>query len=62
MVKLGERGPELIEVAAGIDPERDVLPLVGFPLLVSKSLRTMDSRILGDGAMGIVSKFNRGAN
>jgi len=56
--KLGEQGPELIEVAPGIDPDRDVLPHVGFPLRVSESLRTMDPRILCDTAMGIVSEFN----
>ena len=60
--KLGTQGPELIEIAPGIDPERDVRPLVGFPLRVSESLRTMDARILGDAVLGIVSDFNAGVN
>jgi acyl CoA:acetate/3-ketoacid CoA transferase len=55
--KLGAQGPELIEVAPGIDPAGDVLPQVGFRVTVSKSLRAMDGRILDSGLMGIASVF-----
>lgn len=60
--RLGARGPELIEVAPGIDVERDVRPLVGFPLRVAESLRTMDERILSETPLGLADEFNGGMN
>jgi acyl CoA:acetate/3-ketoacid CoA transferase len=60
--RLGAHGPELVEVAPGIDVERDVRPLVGFPLRVAESLRTMDARILGDRPLGLANEFKRGTN
>jgi acyl CoA:acetate/3-ketoacid CoA transferase len=60
--RLDAHGPELVEVAPGIDVERDVRPLVGFPLRVAGSLRTMDARILSDHPLGLADEFNRGTN
>ncbi|ACA15336.1 coenzyme A transferase [Methylobacterium sp. 4-46] len=45
-------GMELIEVAPGIDIERDILAHLGFAPLVDAP-RTMDPRIFRDGAMGL---------
>ena len=43
--RLGEDGVELIEVAPGIDVERDVIARMGFRPHVSPSLKTMDARL-----------------
>ncbi|HEX6979732.1 MAG TPA: CoA-transferase [Alphaproteobacteria bacterium] len=51
--RLGSEGPELVEIAPGIDLERDVKAAVDFPLKVSERLRTMDERIFSDGPMGL---------
>ena len=58
--RLGGHGPELIEVAPGIDVERDVRQQVEFPLRVAESLRTMDARILGEPLLGLAAEFNGG--
>lgn len=60
--KLGADGPELIEVAPGIDPDRDVRPVVGFPLRVSDLLHTMDERILGNAVLGLIDEFQGGGH
>lgn len=39
--RLGDGGPVLVEIAPGIDPERDIATHVGFPLTISDSLETM---------------------
>ncbi len=44
---------ELIEIAPGLNVERDVRPAVGFSFKVSPNLREMDSRIFRDQPMGI---------
>ena len=51
--KLGDDGLELVEIAPGIDLERDILAQMGFPPVVSKNLRTMDEAIFRDGSMGL---------
>ncbi|MFO7642087.1 MAG: acyl CoA:acetate/3-ketoacid CoA transferase, partial [Candidatus Competibacteraceae bacterium] len=51
--RLTAEGPELIEIAPGIDLERDVLARMGFPPRVSPQLRLMDARIFQDGPMGL---------
>jgi propionate CoA-transferase len=43
--RLGENGVELIEVAPGIDVERDVIGRMGFRPHLSPSLKTMDPRL-----------------
>jgi propionate CoA-transferase len=43
--RLGEDGVELIEVAPGIDVERDVIGRMGFRPHLSPSLKTMDPRL-----------------
>jgi acyl CoA:acetate/3-ketoacid CoA transferase len=45
---------ELIEIAPGIDIERDVLRQMGFTPSVAEPLPTMDARLFRDGPMGSV--------
>ncbi len=51
--RLTADGPELIEIAPGVDLERDVLARMTFQPRVSPQLRAMDGRIFGDGPMGL---------
>lgn len=51
--ELTPEGVELIEVAPGVDYQRDVIDLMGFKPLVTDRLSTMDSRIFQDGLMGL---------
>jgi acyl CoA:acetate/3-ketoacid CoA transferase len=57
--RLGPQGPELVEVAPGIDVERDVRACVGFPLRVSDSLKLMDERIYGECRMGLAEQLRK---
>lgn len=43
--RLTERGVELIEVAPGVDVERDVIGRMGFKPQISPALKTMDHRL-----------------
>ena len=51
--RLGEQGLELVEIAPGIDLERDILAQMDFRPVVSKDLRTMDDAIFRDEPMGL---------
>jgi propionate CoA-transferase len=51
--RLGPDGLELIEVAPGIDVERDILALMDFAPLVTHPPALMDERIFRSGAMGL---------
>ncbi|MBL8250194.1 MAG: acyl CoA:acetate/3-ketoacid CoA transferase, partial [Candidatus Competibacter sp.] len=51
--RLTADGPELIEIAPGIDLERDVLGRMAFKPRISEPLKTMDARIFGEGPMGL---------
>ncbi|HRD49065.1 MAG TPA: acyl CoA:acetate/3-ketoacid CoA transferase, partial [Candidatus Contendobacter sp.] len=51
--RLSADGPELIEIAPGIDLEQDVLARMAFRPGISPDLRLMDARIFGDGPMGL---------
>jgi len=51
--RVGTSGLELIEIAPGLDPERDVIAKMGFRPQVSRDLKPMDSRIFRSGLMGI---------
>ena len=53
VVRIGRDGLELIEIAPGLDPERDVIAHMGFRPVVSPALRTMDARIFAPQTMGI---------
>jgi propionate CoA-transferase len=56
--RVGAGGLELIEVAPGLDPERDVIASMGFRPEVSRDLKTMDPRIFAAGPMGIAADIH----
>ena len=51
--RLGADGVELIEVAPGIDLERDVIGRMGFRPRVARDLKTMDARLFRSEPMGL---------
>jgi propionate CoA-transferase len=51
--KLTMDGPELIEIAPGVDLERDVLGQMAFRPRISPHLKVMDARIFNDEPMGL---------
>ncbi|MBL8260600.1 MAG: acyl CoA:acetate/3-ketoacid CoA transferase [Candidatus Competibacteraceae bacterium] len=51
--RLTADGPELIEIAPGIDLERDILARMAFKPRIGERLKIMDGRIFGDGPMGL---------
>jgi propionate CoA-transferase len=51
--RLGDEGLELIEIAPGVDLERDILAQMGFRPLVRTPLRLMDERIFETAPMGL---------
>ncbi len=55
--ELADDGLELIEVAPGIDVERDVVGQMGFRPRVAAELRTSDPRLYADGPMGLAADF-----
>jgi propionate CoA-transferase len=55
--RLGPEGIELIELATGVDLERDVLGRIGFPVRVPAPLRPMDPRLFRPEPMGILAEF-----
>jgi acyl CoA:acetate/3-ketoacid CoA transferase len=57
--ELADEGLVLIEVAPGIDLERDVLGQMGFQPRVADDCRTTDQRVYADGPMGLAADFSR---
>jgi len=53
--RIGASGLELIEIAPGLDAERDVIAHMGFRPAVARNLATMDARIFAPGLMGLAS-------
>lgn len=51
--ELTEQGMMLVEIAKGIDLEKDILRLMDFRPLIAKDLKITDSRIYRDGPCGI---------
>jgi propionate CoA-transferase len=50
---LTQEGMELIEIAPGVDLEKDILPLMDFKPIIKDSPRLMDERIFGLEPMGL---------
>jgi propionate CoA-transferase len=53
--RLGENGLELIEIAPGIDIERDVIARMEFRPAISPNLKTMDERLFRPAPMGLAA-------
>ena len=51
--KLIDKKMTLIEIAPGLDLQRDVLDQMGFVPAISENLKEMDPRIFRDGLMGL---------
>ena len=56
---LDDDGLVLIEIAPGVDVERDVLGQMGFRPRVADDLRTTDPRVYASGPMGLAADFGR---
>ena len=57
--RIGADGLELIEIAPGLDAERDVIAHMGFRPRVARELRTMDARIFDPALMGLAPDIHR---
>ena len=55
--RLGEQGLELIEIAPGIDLDRDVRSQIGFDLEVADDVSTMSPRLFTDEPLDLRQKF-----
>ena len=55
--ELGDGRVTLIEIAEGLDPDKDVIAHMGFVPEVSNELATMNSRVFAEGAMGLAADF-----
>jgi propionate CoA-transferase len=55
--RLTADGIELVEIAPGIDLERDLRDRIGFPIRVSDALRPMDPRLFRDRPMNLLPEF-----
>jgi propionate CoA-transferase len=57
--RLGSECIEVVEVAPGVDLERDVLGRIGFPVRVPAPPAPMDARLFRPEPMGIGAEFHR---
>jgi propionate CoA-transferase len=55
--ELGGGNVTLIEIAEGLDPDKDVIAHMGFVPEISGELTTMDPRVFARGAMGLAADF-----
>jgi acetate CoA-transferase len=55
--RLTAKGLELIEIAPGMDVEKDIVPLMDFRPVISKDLKEMDARLFIDAPMGIRAEW-----
>jgi acyl CoA:acetate/3-ketoacid CoA transferase len=55
--RLDRQGPLLVEVAPGVDLDRDIRSKVGFSLRVAAECRAMDARIFLTEPMGLVAEW-----
>ena len=55
--RLAAGGPELFEIAPGVDVERDVIDAMGFRPAISPALRVMEAGLFSDGPMGLAGRL-----
>ncbi len=60
--ELRPEGVTLIELAPGMDLQRDVIDRMGFRPLIADDCRTTDPRVYAAGAMGLAADFARSAD
>jgi len=56
--RVADGGVELVEIAPGVDPERDVIAHMGFRPRVARDLREMDARIFAPGRMNVAGEIH----
>jgi propionate CoA-transferase len=56
--ELREEGPVLIEIASGIDLQKDVLDQMEFSPIIAEDLKLMDKRLFSDGRFGLKDIIN----
>ena len=52
---VGAEGLELIEIAPGLDAERDIIAHMGFQPRVAREVKIMDARLFAEGPMGLAT-------
>jgi len=57
VLRLGEAGLEIIEIAPGVALEKDVIGQMGFRPAVAPELKTMDPRLFRDALLGLAASF-----
>ncbi|WHH59044.1 CoA-transferase [Petroclostridium sp. X23] len=57
--ELRKEGPVLIEIAPGIDLQKDVLSLMEFTPVIDRNLKVMDARIFEEGQFGLKEIINK---
>jgi len=55
--RLSNNGMELIEIAPGVDLERDILSNIDFKPVINCPIRLMDERIFRDEPMKMIDNF-----
>jgi propionate CoA-transferase len=56
--RVGDDGLELVEIAPGLDAERDVVAHMGFRPRIARDLRVMDARIFDPAKMNLAAHVN----
>ncbi|WP_419898690.1 acyl CoA:acetate/3-ketoacid CoA transferase [Roseomonas sp. USHLN139] len=55
--RLGEQGPELVEIAPDADLQKDVIDQMGFVPAISPTLRRMEPSLFAEGPMGLAARL-----
>lgn len=55
--KLEKEGLTLVEIAPGVDLQKDILDQIGFTPRISPELKTMDARLFQHGKMGLLDEM-----
>jgi propionate CoA-transferase len=57
--RLTNEGLKLIEIAPGIDLEKDILSMMEFKPIISRNLKTISKRVFKNGLLGLAEKFEK---